>query len=180
MTDAEDFLSSSTQANITSSMVPNGITRAGMPTPINCGVAAQLGWAASHESIPRSLDGLGAAAAQVLADWTEPQGRRLPSPVSDSGGADGMDNPANGGSPPRPSSAAQLSRNEMDVQPLPSPPPMTPSPGKRFGHTRSKHTLNSWTALQPGMKRSFSIGYRSDCEKCRDKVPGHFNHIIIS
>jgi hypothetical protein len=54
----------------------------------------------------------------------------------------------------------------------------TPSPKK--GHTRSKHTVNSWTALQPGMTRSFSIGYRADCERCRNKVPGHFNHIIIS
>lgn len=53
-----------------------------------------------------------------------------------------------------------------------------PSPGRR-GHVRSKHTVNSWT-WQPGMKKSFSIGYRSDCEKCRLKVPGHFNHIVIS
>lgn len=50
---------------------------------------------------------------------------------------------------------------------------------KRPGHTRSRHTLNSWT-LQPGMKRSFSIGFRADCDKCRQKVPGHFNHIIVS
>ena len=60
----------------------------------------------------------------------------------------------------------------MDVE-----PPTTPSPRK--GHTRSRHTLNSWT-IQPGMKKSFSIGYRADCEKCRMKVPGHFNHIVIS
>jgi len=52
--------------------------------------------------------------------------------------------------------------------------------GMKKGHTRSKHTLSAWTAPQPGMKRTFSIGYRADCEKCRAKVPGHFNHIIIS
>ncbi len=64
---------------------------------------------------------------------------------------------------------------EMDVESCGG----TPSPKK--GHTRSKHTLNSWTGgLQPGMTRSFSIGYRADCEKCRMKMPGHFNHIIIS
>ena len=56
-------------------------------------------------------------------------------------------------------------------------PPATPSPRK--GHSRSRHTLNSWT-IHPGMKKSFSIGYRADCEKCRNKVPGHFNHIIVS
>ncbi|KAM5346406.1 hypothetical protein ACJ41O_009411 [Fusarium nematophilum] len=55
--------------------------------------------------------------------------------------------------------------------------PTTPSP--RRGHIRSRHTVNNWT-WQPGMKKSFSIGYRADCEKCRLKVPGHFNHIIIS
>ncbi|OAA67337.1 hypothetical protein SPI_01913 [Niveomyces insectorum RCEF 264] len=53
----------------------------------------------------------------------------------------------------------------------------TPSPRK--GHSRSRHTLVAWTQ-QPGMKKSFSIGYRADCEKCRNRVPGHFNHIIVS
>ncbi|ROT42632.1 hypothetical protein SODALDRAFT_19755 [Sodiomyces alkalinus F11] len=57
--------------------------------------------------------------------------------------------------------------------------PATPSPGRSRGHVRSLHTVNSWT-WQPGMKRSFSMGYRADCEKCRLKVPGHFNHIVIS
>ncbi|CAI4213424.1 unnamed protein product [Parascedosporium putredinis] len=56
--------------------------------------------------------------------------------------------------------------------------PTTPPQGRK-GHIRSRHTINSWT-WQPGMKKSFSMGYRTDCEKCRLKVPGHFNHIIIS
>ncbi|KAF4983922.1 hypothetical protein FZEAL_799 [Fusarium zealandicum] len=55
--------------------------------------------------------------------------------------------------------------------------PTTPSP--RRNHIRNRHTINNWT-WQPGMKKSFSIGYRADCDKCRLKVPGHFNHIIIS
>lgn len=57
--------------------------------------------------------------------------------------------------------------------------PPTSSPGRSRGHVRSLHTVNSWT-WQPGMKRTFSIGYRADCEKCRLKVPGHFNHIVVS
>ncbi|EFY89203.1 hypothetical protein MAC_04790 [Metarhizium acridum CQMa 102] len=40
--------------------------------------------------------------------------------------------------------------------------PSSPSPSRK-GHQRSKHTVNSWT-WQPGMKKSFSIGYRSDWE----------------
>lgn len=62
--------------------------------------------------------------------------------------------------------------NAMDIE-----SPATPSPKK--GHARSRHTLNSWTQV-PGMKKTFSIGYRADCEKCQQKVPGHFNHIIVS
>ncbi|EAA31276.2 hypothetical protein NCU05550 [Neurospora crassa OR74A] len=63
----------------------------------------------------------------------------------------------------------------------PQTSPKTTSPPNKRGHQRSKHTVSSWTmANQPGMKRSFSIGYRDDCEKCRLKVPGHFNHIIVS
>lgn len=67
---------------------------------------------------------------------------------------------------------AQQGDGSMDVEAA------TPSPPRK-GHSRSRHTVNNWTQ-QPGMKKSFSIGYRSDCEKCRSKVPGHFNHIIIS
>jgi hypothetical protein len=185
-----------------------------MPTPIHCSFAAQVRGSTvmDHESVPRSLDGP-AAAAQVMADWNMVQNRRLPSPISESGGEDGSlgspqmildssghsmghlshlthQHPLLSTLPARSSSAAEMRHgvsperegtpgaespngNAMDVE-----SPATPSPRK--GHVRSKHTVNSWTALEPGMKRSFSIGYRADCEKCRMKVPGHFNHIIIS
>ncbi|EON99226.1 hypothetical protein UCRPA7_5264 [Phaeoacremonium minimum UCRPA7] len=205
-----------------------------MPTPINCSFAAQVrgnnwGGAAGnmmqpadgyhngtrhHEafssmagivadrSVPRSLDN-----ASAMADWGMVQNRRLPSPISESGGEESgspvmvLDGSPSirqhPGMPPRAASAmaysgttqgespvadhshahmdaygAHASEEAMDVEPC-----STPSPKK--GHTRSRHTLNNWT-LQPGMKKSFSIGYRADCEKCRQKVPGHFNHIIVS
>jgi hypothetical protein len=147
-------------------------------------------------------------AAPAMADWGMIQNRRLPSPISECGAEDSQGSgrmaldqmyPPNGhlshlthehplvaGLPPRASSAMEArgvregtpvaeghNGSAMDVEPS-----ATPSPKK--GHTRSKHTVNSWTALQPGMTRSFSIGYRADCERCRNKVPGHFNHIIIS
>jgi hypothetical protein len=58
------------------------------------------------------------------------------------------------------------------------------SPTKK-GHSRSKHSLRNWTGFGgelngsgANMKRSFTMGYRADCEKCRNKVPGHFSHII--
>lgn len=65
------------------------------------------------------------------------------------------------------------------LQEPPSPPRESGSSPAWKGHSRSRHTVNSWTC-QPGMKRSFSLGYCADCEKCRLKVPGHFNHIVIS
>ncbi|KAK4248083.1 hypothetical protein C7999DRAFT_31515 [Corynascus novoguineensis] len=149
-----------------------------------------------------------AMATQSMEDWNMVQNRRLPSPISECGAEDSqgssrmaLDSPSSHAGhlnrlthehplvaelPPRGSSAMEIrsgregtpamesqSGSAMDVETL-----VTPSPKK--GHTRSKHTLNSWTGLQPGMTRSFSIGYRADCERCRNKVPGHFNHIIIS
>ncbi len=29
-----------------------------------------------------------------------------------------------------------------------------------------------------GSKRRFSMGYREDCSRCRERVPGHFSHFI--
>jgi hypothetical protein len=60
------------------------------------------------------------------------------------------------------------------------------TPTKR-GHSRSKHSLRNWdgfggqaNSYGPGTKKTFSMGYRADCEKCRNKVPGHFSHIITN
>lgn len=156
-----------------------------------------------HESVPRALGGT-AAAAQVMADWNMVQSRRLPSPISECGAEDSLaldpssqfgghlghlthEHPLLASLPPRSSSAVEIGRSARECTPgvenmigngMDIESPGSPSPKK--GHTRSKHTVNSWTSLQPGMKRSFSIGYRADCEKCRMKVPGHFNHIIVS
>ncbi|KAI1408703.1 hypothetical protein F5Y13DRAFT_107253 [Hypoxylon sp. FL1857] len=209
-----------------------------MPTPIDCFFAAQVlgnnwghqtmqaanrsvgatvpeagvGLAQAHQSpirrddasVPRSLGG--------AAEWSMVQNRRLPSPISESGGEDTPASPdmvldsslpttsqlQRPYLPHMPHStnphamaihpniqtvppASDSDSGMMDTDPTSSPSsaPATPSPRGKFGHSRSKHTLNSWT-LQPGMKKSFSIGYRADCEKCRMKIPGHFNHIIIS
>lgn len=158
----------------------------------------------SHDqSVPRAM--AGEADWQVLQN-----NRRLPSPISEIGdsGCNGHDGQSNGmmldGDDHMTQSqlSVQLEQSSLSGQPSPTDAmhhpnamicaeshahghsgdvdgdPASPSPGRR-GHVRSKHTVNSWT-WQPGMKKSFSIGYRSDCEKCRLKVPGHFNHIVIS
>ncbi|KAI1323096.1 hypothetical protein F5Y16DRAFT_353733 [Xylariaceae sp. FL0255] len=153
-------------------------------------------------SIPRSLDG--------TPDLSLLQNRRLPSPISEDGREEMLATPGmvlDNCSPvmaqlqrpylphlphsTNPHAMAVHPNIRMSPQPAesdvameteegsPSSAPATPSPRGKYGHSRSKHTLNNWT-LQPGMKKSFSIGYRADCEKCRMKIPGHFNHIIIS
>lgn len=185
-----------------------------MPTPIHATFAAQVrgnNWGPTSQSnpfppppdsaVPRSLEG--------AAEWSIVQNRRLPSPISESGGEEAPSSPGmvlDASSPtlerpylphlPHSTNPGMIIQHPnvevvtrdvgmMDADQSPQEPgsptsaPATPSPRGKFGHSRSKHTLNSWT-LQPGMKKSFSIGYRSDCEKCRLKIPGHFNHIILS
>ncbi|EKD15955.1 uncharacterized protein L3040_003187 [Drepanopeziza brunnea f. sp. 'multigermtubi'] len=97
-------------------------------------------------------------------------GRRLPSPISE-----GETSPS--------VIVAGFSGMQMDAESSSQPDPEKETPTKK-GHTRSKHSLRNWTGYGSelpgggGMKRSFSMGYRADCEKCRMKVPGHFSHII--
>ncbi|TAQ90580.1 hypothetical protein B7494_g1116 [Chlorociboria aeruginascens] len=96
------------------------------------------------------------------------RGRRLPSPISE-----GELSPS--------SITDGLGVMQMEIE---SPSPISPdreTPTKK-GHYRSKHSLRAWTGgsgeAMPGMKRTFSMGYRADCEKCRLKIPGHYSHII--
>lgn len=117
------------------------------------------------------------------------QNRRLPSPISEgddfpSQSKDFADVTLDSADQQRHHHGMDHPNAMMDIENRASTPPLdangeptTPSPKR--GHVRNMHTLNNWT-WQPGMKKSFSIGYRSDCEKCRLKVPGHFNHIVIS
>lgn len=95
------------------------------------------------------------------------RGRRLPSPISEgeaspSGTAGGL--------------------GEMQMEYEASAQDLEKDTPTKKGHTRSKHSLRTWTGMGElggtGAKRTFSMGYRDDCEKCRNKVPGHFNHII--
>ncbi|KAF3026453.1 hypothetical protein E8E14_012293 [Neopestalotiopsis sp. 37M] len=197
-----------------------------MPTPIHATFAAQVrgnNWGAANGSsdmqssygtafpraFPPSQDPTVPRSAENVAEWSMVQNRRLPSPISESGGEDAPTSPGMvlDSSPamqrpylphmPHSTNPAMAHPNVEIVTPRastddvgmmdmeegqdgsPTSAPATPSPRSKFGHSRSKHTLNSWT-LQPGMKKSFSIGYRADCEKCRLKIPGHFNHIIVS
>ncbi|RKF72564.1 hypothetical protein GcM1_247051 [Golovinomyces cichoracearum] len=56
----------------------------------------------------------------------------------------------------------------------------------RNGHVKAKENTRPLDDQSCGssescqIKRSFSMGYRTNCDKCRLKVPGHFSHIITS
>ncbi|KAF4122787.1 Conserved hypothetical, protein [Geosmithia morbida] len=170
-----------------------------MPTPIQPSFAAQVRgqhneWAgnglqhdpsADHHSIPRTMttgDG----------DWQAVQNnRRLPSPISEcddamsssdsNSNSNSMNGIAHHHAMEHPNAVMDMEGRTPSYQQDPDGTggdPAGPSPERR-GHIRHKHTINTWT-WQPGMKKSFSVGYRADCEKCRLKVPGHFNHIVIS
>ena len=91
------------------------------------------------------------------------RGRRLPSPISE-----GETSPS--------VIVAGFGDMQMEMEQDKGTP-------TKKGHQRSKHSLRNWTGFDMGvsghgMKRSFSMGYRADCEKCRLRVPGHFSHII--
>jgi hypothetical protein len=95
------------------------------------------------------------------------RGRRLPSPISE-----GETSPS--------IIVEGLGEMQMDIEGTTLE--LEKNTPTKKGHTRSKHSLRSWTSIGElggtGTKRTFSMGYRHDCEKCRNKVPGHFNHII--
>ncbi|KAI3395197.1 hypothetical protein diail_1691 [Diaporthe ilicicola] len=191
--DADDHVQDSAQLSPGHSqpdpMQPGSITSR-MPTPIHCSFAAQVrgnNWSGAagnavqpssfaqpppDRSVPRSLD------RNALADWNMVQNRRLPSPISESGGEElgsprmAMDAQLHPGMPPRAASAMDLSAPARTLSALSiggdntggststcsEHAPSTESSGDhamdieaptgttpKKGHTRSRHTLNSWT-----------------------------------
>ena len=128
-----------------------------IPTPIH----SQFSTFVRSEKTTRRHDTGSFSEDEAMVD-SFMRSRRLPSPISE-----GEASPAG--------IVAGFGDMQMDIE--------RETPTKK-GHQRSKHSLRSWTGLgemnghSTGMKRSFTMGYRADCEKCRNKVPGHFSHII--
>lgn len=89
--------------------------------------------------------------------------RRMPSPISED--EDIPDTPtALTQSQLARLSVSQADRMDMEQPPTALGPPPIPRGRKRSG---------AFT----GMGR-FSMGYRDDCEKCRQRVPGHYSHFL--
>ncbi|KAL1977613.1 hypothetical protein VTN31DRAFT_472 [Thermomyces dupontii] len=117
------------------------------------------------------------------ADWW--RRRRLPSPISEDGDAASSPFPASGSSsstrPHSPPSAAldTCTRQWLTV-PEPDLEPTARQPGSAVDRTPSPAAGSVSDAVPRRTKISFSMGYRADCEKCRLRVPGHYNHIVRS
>ncbi|PYH43417.1 uncharacterized protein BP01DRAFT_344990 [Aspergillus saccharolyticus JOP 1030-1] len=93
--------------------------------------------------------------------------QRLPSPISD---ADAM------------IISSKYSVSDADMTYTTSRP-ASPSLGQTSTMFANMRELDSSrVSLAAGVsspnKVAFSMGYRSDCDKCRRKVPGHYSHII--
>ena len=132
-----------------------------IPTPIHSSFAPFI--RAEKASMHHEVD---FADDEAMVDRFR-RGRRLPSPISE-----GETSPS--------IIVAGFGDMQMEVENSSHHDKETPT---KKGHHRSKHSLRNWTGLEmgspgQGLKRSFSMGYRADCEKCRMKVPGHFSHII--
>ena len=111
---------------------------------------------------------------------------RLPSPVDED-------------EPHTPTTAAGsqlslLSVNDMDIDSAPTPTSAvsadvesetdvtTPS-AQSTSHldavvVRKQRQRSGAFISSPDVARKFSMGYREDCEKCRNRVPGHMNHLL--
>jgi len=127
-----------------------------IPTPIHSQFSASI--RSDKPSRPRF------SAIDESIEDTCRRNRRLPSPISE-----GEASPA--------ASTLSFGEMSMDVD-------LDKETPTKKGHSRSKHSIRQWGGYSdngpatPGLKRNFTIGYRADCEKCRNRVPGHNAHII--
>ncbi|KAL8700726.1 MAG: hypothetical protein Q9201_005295 [Fulgogasparrea decipioides] len=81
--------------------------------------------------------------------------RRLPSPISED---EAMDAPDGMG--------GMLGRLDMGSKTTSAVP------------FRTNKMWGGGAAATPKGKMTISMGYRADCDKCRMKVPGHYNHLV--
>lgn len=112
--------------------------------------------------------------------------RALPSPISED---ENMDSPTV-------MTKSMLSNLRMSTAPLsdnfPQPPPdlISPespphdmpkswmnAPGLTMSRNRMRSDAISGGAGETG-KVVFSMGFRADCGKCRERVPGHYSHVL--
>lgn len=88
--------------------------------------------------------------------------RRLPTPISED---EDMVSPTG------------MTENTMERLNIQTMPAVGASSWDQFGE--GKDNMTSLASQGPKTGRTvLSMGYRADCEKCRSRVPGHYNHVI--
>lgn len=157
--------------NPSSSLLSEHNTTGRIPTPIhstfNRGSMNGFGYPTSGSAGGMTSNPLpGLTVRKNRQEQSNDRSRRMPSPISED--EDIPDTPTA-------LTQSQLSRlsvshanadeMETDCHTQPLAPPPTPRGRKRSG------------ALT-GTTGRFSMGYRDDCEKCRQKVPGHYSHFL--
>lgn len=143
-----------------------------VPTPIHPtfkrGGMNGLGYPMSGSAGAMSINDGKSSLMQALPAWKGPRpeldddrNRRMPSPISED--EDIPDTPTA-------FTQSQLSRlsfsQQMDTEETSTTLTLPPTPR---GRKRS--------GALTGVGR-FSMGYRDDCEKCRQRVPGHYSHFL--
>jgi hypothetical protein len=148
-----------------------------IPTPIHAtfkrGGMNGLGYPMSGSAGGMAMNNLHLASMQAPPpawkgpgqDTDDDRSRRMPSPISEDEDIPDTPTALTQSQLARLSFSHASTADQMDTESSSAvPPPPTPRGRKRSG------------ALT-GMGR-FSMGYREDCEKCRQRVPGHYSHFL--
>jgi hypothetical protein len=56
--------------------------------------------------------------------------------------------------------------------------PVTPTRDIMAGDGGSGRRRSDAVSGEGSRKVAFSMGFRADCDKCRERVPGHYNHVL--
>ena len=135
-------------------LVPETSSRLGVPESVNGGRIPTPIYGHFQQNLDTAMDDSPSSFQQPSPFDVEYEknmrARRLPTPISEDEAMDTFDSPSE-------------ASEEMPYAPLRQPsrfaPPLPYQSPKRG-------------------KPMFSMGFRADCEMCRNRVPGHYNHIF--
>lgn len=98
---------------------------------------------------------------------------RLPSPVSDEDAAMASDDKP-------PPEDTEMDYFQPSAAPALKPDPPPAKPAEQYSQQTHEDLMKQAAASTPTQRKrpALVMGFRADCEKCRCRVPGHYNHIL--